>query len=78
MDMDEGSVVAHVGAGAGFLTVRLASAVGQRGRVYAVDIVPDVLNRLRERVSMESLTNVYVVEGIGTTRALRLPHWMPS
>ena len=46
----EGSVVADVGAGSGFGTVRLAAAVGAR-RVDAVDIVPDVLQRFRDRVS---------------------------
>jgi ubiquinone/menaquinone biosynthesis C-methylase UbiE len=62
MNLTEGSRVADVGAGSGFLTVRLASAVGPSGRVYAVDIVPEVLKRLRERVATAGLTNVEVVE----------------
>ena len=71
MDVREGSVVADVGAGAGFLTMRLAAAVGGSGRVYAVDIVPDILKRLRERLSKEGLNNVVVVEG--TEADPRLP-----
>jgi FkbM family methyltransferase len=58
-----GAKVADVGAGSGFLTVRLARAVGPNGRVYAVDIVPRVLEGLRERVREEGLHNVEVVEG---------------
>lgn len=66
MDVRVGSVVADVGAGSGFLTVRLAQAVGAQGRVYSVDIVPDVLKRLRERVSQAQLSNVEVIEATET------------
>ena len=71
MAVREGSVVADVGAGSGFLTVRLANAVGTGGRVYAVDIVPNVLQRLRDRVLKAGLTHVEVVEG--TADDPRLP-----
>jgi rhodanese-related sulfurtransferase/precorrin-6B methylase 2 len=58
-----GSVVADVGAGGGFYTVRLARAVGDTGRVLAVDIDSRVLRDLRGRVEREGLANVEVVEG---------------
>jgi len=63
MRVRPGAVVADVGAGGGFLTVRLARAVGTDGRVLAVDIEPRVLESLRERVRQESLTNVEVIRG---------------
>jgi predicted methyltransferase len=63
MGVREGAVVADVGAGNGFLTVRLAAAVGSPGKVYAVDIVPDVLKRLRERLAKANISNVDVIEG---------------
>jgi predicted methyltransferase len=37
MRIGPGSIVADVGAGYGFLTVRLAPVVGDTGKVYAVD-----------------------------------------
>jgi precorrin-6B methylase 2 len=58
-----GAVVADVGAGGGFFTVRLARAVGPTGRVYAVDVNARMLDRLRERLAEEAVTNVEVVEG---------------
>ena len=58
-----GAKVADVGAGEGFLTVRLARAVGPSGRVYAVDIAPRALQVLRERAREERLDNIEVVEG---------------
>jgi predicted methyltransferase len=44
MDIRPGAVVADVGAGGGFFTTRLASAVGPSGRVYAVDIEDTTLD----------------------------------
>jgi precorrin-6B methylase 2 len=58
-----GTTVADVGAGDGFFSVRLARAVGPNGRVYAVDVDPRVLEKLRKRVADEQLRNVVVTEG---------------
>ena len=58
-----GAVVADVGAGRGFYTVRLARAVGESGRVYAIDISSSVIRDLRTRVEREGVRNVEVVEG---------------
>lgn len=63
LGVDEGSVVADVGAGRGYFTERLARLVGTSGRVYAVDIAEDALRRLRSRVEREGLDNVEVIRG---------------
>jgi len=43
-----GQTVADVGCGNGFYTFRLAALVGPRGKVYAVDIQPEMLAMLAE------------------------------
>jgi len=58
-----GMWVADVGAGEGYYTVRLAPAVGNRGRVLAEDIVEETRDRLVQRVQRESLDNVAVLLG---------------
>jgi len=59
-----GMVVADVGAGDGYFTVRLARRVGPTGRVIATDVMPEHLDRLRARVAREGLTNVdFVLSG---------------
>ena len=58
-----GLAVADIGAGSGYLTVRLAPRLGAEGRVYAVDIVPEYLEKLRQRVTAAGLRNVVLVEG---------------
>ena len=67
-----GMSVADVGAGEGYYTVRLARAVGPRGRVLAEDIVPEVRDELSDRIQRESLDNVAVK--LGTPDNPTLPH----
>ena len=58
----EGEVVADIGAGSGYFAVRLARAVGPTGRVYAVDVSPDMIRHLGRRVLREErLANVVPV-----------------
>lgn len=63
MGLRRGMVVADIGAGTGVLTSEMAEWVGKRGTVFAVDIVPEFLERIRARVSADGLTNVVVVQG---------------
>ena len=52
--------VADIGAGTGYFTVRIASRV-QDGKVFAVDIEPDMLRYLGERARRENLSAVVPV-----------------
>jgi len=67
----EGSVVADIGAGGGWFTVRLARRVGVNGIVYAEDIQPPMLEATMRRVAREGLGNVRRV--MGTSENPRLP-----
>ena len=58
-----GMWVADVGAGEGYYSIRLSPVVGRRGRVLAEDIVPEVRDRLAQRVQRENLDNVAVLLG---------------
>lgn len=59
----KGMTVADIGAGEGYYTVRLATRVGEEGRVVAQDIVPAVRDKLADRVTREALDNVSVKLG---------------
>ena len=71
MKLKDGDVVADVGAGTGFFTRRLARAVAPRGRVYANDVQPEMLELLRTYAAKENITNVIPV--LGETADPRLP-----
>ena len=59
----QGAVVADVGAGSGYYTVRLARAVGGTGRVVATDLQPGMLALIRQKVESARLANVTLVQG---------------
>jgi predicted methyltransferase len=63
MGLGDGDVVADLGCGTGYFARRMARAVAPSGRVYAVDIQPEMLRLLRERAKGEGLTNVEPVLG---------------
>jgi ubiquinone/menaquinone biosynthesis C-methylase UbiE len=67
----EGSVVADVGAGGGWFTVRLARRVGPNGIVYAQDVQALMIQATEGRVRGEGLRNVRFV--LGTSSDPRLP-----
>jgi ubiquinone/menaquinone biosynthesis C-methylase UbiE len=58
-----GATVADIGAGAGYFTWRLAVRVGPKGKVYANDIQPEMLDLLRRNVSAHHLNNIETVLG---------------
>jgi len=66
-----GSTIADIGSGTGLFTPLLASAVGEKGRVYAVDIVPDFLRLIDERCAATGIGNVRTV--LCTERSVELP-----
>lgn len=53
-----GDTVVDVGAGTGFYSFPAAVTVGPQGRVYAVDISPELVQLVRERSSERNLSNV--------------------
>jgi len=59
----KGAVVADVGAGSGYMTAKLASRVGPVGKVYAVDIQPEMLRLLGLRLKQQNILNVLPVQG---------------
>jgi len=70
LDIKTGQVVADVGAGSGYYTVRLAGRVGTSGKVFATDIQPQMLALVRERVLRDRLTQVEVVQATPTDSGL--------
>ncbi len=70
LGIGDGSVVADLGAGGGWFTVRLAKRVGPNGVVYAEDIQPQMIEAIQRRVDREKLLNVSTVLGAADHPAL--------
>jgi protein-L-isoaspartate O-methyltransferase len=71
LDLKPGQVVADIGAGSGYYTRRLAGAVGPAGSVHAVDIQPEMLQILTNKLVAEGITNV--IATLGTEQDPGLP-----
>src|SRR5436853_2483494 len=59
----KGSTVADIGAGAGYMTWRMAERVGPDGKVYANDIQPEMIELLRKNMQQRKLANYQAVLG---------------
>jgi ubiquinone/menaquinone biosynthesis C-methylase UbiE len=70
LDIGPGEVIADIGAGTGYFTVRLARSAA-KPKVYAVDIEPSMIEHLRHRIAGEGLTNAVAVQA--SAEATNLP-----
>ncbi len=58
----EGMTVLDVGTGAGFYLPYLSKLVGEKGKVYAIDVQEEMVNYAKEKVKKLGLTNVEVLK----------------
>jgi SAM-dependent methyltransferase len=63
LGIQRGAVVADVGAGSGWFTVRAARRVGPGGSVFAVEINPKYVDAIATRARREGLDNVRAILG---------------
>lgn len=62
-EIEKGSQVADIGCHEGYMTIKLANSVGSDGKVYAVDVRQDRLDRLEDNLENRDLRNVTVILG---------------
>lgn len=61
LKLKRASLVADIGAGTGYFTVRLAKAVS-KGKVFALDVEPDMVRHIEARAAEEKLANVVALQ----------------
>jgi predicted methyltransferase len=72
MGVKSGHRVADIGSGYGYFTFRLAARVGAEGKVYAVDIDEEAVDKVRRRKESEKLEQVEPI--LGKSDDPRLPN----
>src|SRR5258708_2850305 len=55
LKIEPGIVIADIGAGSGYHTFRLAPLVGEKGKILAVDIQPEMLDIIKARMKKEKV-----------------------
>jgi arsenite methyltransferase len=58
LNLKPGETIADIGAGSGYFTFRLAHHVGDKGKVYAVDVSPDMIRHINRRIRETKSANV--------------------
>lgn len=62
LPLERNSVVADIGAGSGYYTFRIADITPQ-GKVFAVDIQPEMLALIKQKIKQKKTTNVIPIKG---------------
>ena len=63
LGITEGDVVADIGAGAGFFSLRAAQRVGRTGKVLAVDVQPEMIDGLKMMIERFGHDNIVPILG---------------
>lgn len=71
LKLKPGDVVADIGAGSGYFTFRIAERIGPKGKVLAVDIQPEMLALIRQKMKLRKLSNIEPI--LGTETDPKLP-----
>lgn len=71
LDLKPGMVIADIGAGSGVISVLMAEKVLPEGKVVAVDVQQEMLDRLRDNLKKMKITNVEPLRGTQKTTQLK-------
>lgn len=64
LDVQEGETVLEIGFGSGYSLVEIARSAGETGRVYGIDVTPEMVKSARKRLEQEGLAErVELYEG---------------
>jgi ubiquinone/menaquinone biosynthesis C-methylase UbiE len=66
LQISPGMMIADIGAGIGYFSLRAARRVGRTGRVLAVEVQPEMLNLLKKNSDREKVFNVDLILGTET------------
>ena len=58
LGLKPGEIIADIGAGSGYFTFHLARHVGDKGKVYAVDVSPEMILHINRRTREQKANNV--------------------
>jgi ubiquinone/menaquinone biosynthesis C-methylase UbiE len=61
LGLKKGDIMADIGCGIGYFTIPASKIVGDSGRVFAMDIIPEMLQEVEIKMSKENVSNVETV-----------------
>ncbi|WP_397379335.1 class I SAM-dependent methyltransferase [Prosthecobacter sp.] len=64
LNVKPGMVVCDMGCGNGYHTLPLAEMVGEKGKVYAVDVQPEMIEMLKQNIESKGLKNIVPINSL--------------
>lgn len=63
LGLKPGMTVCDMGCGNGYYSLKIAKLIGEQGKIYAVDVQPEMLTFLQQRAKEEQVENIVPVQG---------------
>lgn len=64
LQVKPGMVICDLGCGNGYHTLPLAEAVGETGKIYGVDVQPEMIEMLQKRIEAKGIKNIEPIQGL--------------
>ncbi len=64
LQVKPGMVICDMGCGNGYHTLPLAEMVGEKGKIFAVDVQPEMIEMLRQNITRKELKNIEPIVGL--------------
>jgi protein-L-isoaspartate(D-aspartate) O-methyltransferase len=66
LDVKEGHKVLEVGAGCGYVAALLGELTGKDGKVYAIELLPELADSARKNLEKNNTKNAFIILGDGS------------
>lgn len=63
LNLKKGETIADIGSGSGFFTYRFSQKVGDKGKVYALEMKDEHIKSLTDFVDKENIRNIHIIKG---------------
>jgi ubiquinone/menaquinone biosynthesis C-methylase UbiE len=64
LQVKPGMVICDLGCGNGYHSLPLAEAVGETGKIYGVDVQPEMIEMLSKRIEAKGIKNIEPIQGL--------------
>lgn len=61
LNLKQGDIMADIGCGIGYFTIPASKIVGHNGKIYAMDILPEMLQDVEKRIQENNLSNIETI-----------------
>ncbi|MEM4266685.1 MAG: protein-L-isoaspartate(D-aspartate) O-methyltransferase [Candidatus Nanoarchaeia archaeon] len=66
LELKEGQKVLEIGAASGYNACLIAEIVGKKGKVYTIEIIPELVKLAKENIKRIGIRNIRVIYGDGS------------